>query len=288
MKIVTGYTGKPHVTSMQEASENMGVAGGEDYVLSVGNKLKAEIVTNNSIKILDGDLMMQGHHALIEADNYEEVTINNGTQGMKRNDLIVARYTKDSISGVEDIQIVVVEGTPGAQGTDPVIVTSDIRSGGLRHEMPLYRVELDGLNIVKLTGVFQVLRSVAEVNSSLAPKLLWSGEASAPNSTITINSGMGAFTDYAFLIVNCSCAGTVTQIIDTSVLAYANIRTTNLPDAAGSLNVGIYEVSLTANSQGTVLTIHHNSATTKSAAGTWSRIDSGPAIIQKIYGIYHK
>lgn len=77
-------------------------------------------------------------------------------------------------------------------------------------------------------------------------------------------------------------------MIDTSVLSYANIRVTNLPDAEGSLTVGIYEVSLVVDSQGTALTIHHNSATTKSVSGTWSRNDSGPAIIQRIYGLYRK
>ena len=60
MEIITGYTGKPHVTSEQDRDVNIGVVGEGSYVLRTGMQLAAEVSSNNEIKIRDGVLMHQG------------------------------------------------------------------------------------------------------------------------------------------------------------------------------------------------------------------------------------
>lgn len=45
--------------------------------------------------------MMKGRFVRLAPDTYVDLAIENGAQGMKRNDLIVARYTKNTTSGVE-------------------------------------------------------------------------------------------------------------------------------------------------------------------------------------------
>ena len=57
MEIITGYTGKPHVTSEQDRDVNIGVVGEGSYVLQTGMQLAAEVSSNNEIKIRDGVLM---------------------------------------------------------------------------------------------------------------------------------------------------------------------------------------------------------------------------------------
>src|SRR5690625_4834396 len=103
MEIITGYTGIEHVTSADDASLYRSIFGDDDYVLSVGSKFEATIIDNNTIKVADGDLLIQGHQARIRVNDYEEVSINNGIVGEKRNDLIVARYEKDTNTGIESI-----------------------------------------------------------------------------------------------------------------------------------------------------------------------------------------
>lgn len=41
MEIITGYTGKPHVTSEQDRDVNIGVVGEGSYVLRTGMQLAA-------------------------------------------------------------------------------------------------------------------------------------------------------------------------------------------------------------------------------------------------------
>lgn len=169
IEIVTGYQGKNHVTSNDIGGFQQGVVGVEDYVLGVGEKAKATLISNNSVRISDGELVMQGVHWRIKPGTYENVTINNGSQGMRRKDAIIARYRKNSGTGVESIELAVLQGTPTySTPTAPTPTTGNIRSGALKHEMILYVVELNGLNVVGVEPAFQVLMSMHEIKESLS------------------------------------------------------------------------------------------------------------------------
>jgi len=162
MEIITGYTGENHVTSADDASLYRGIFGQGDYVLDVGNKFAATIIDNNTVRIMDGDLVIQGHQARIRANDYEEVTIDNGTPGEKRNDLIVARYQKNTTTGIESITLEVVKGTPGETATDPDIIQEDLSTGGTQRDFVLYRVSLNGLVLENITSLFTVLPNLKD------------------------------------------------------------------------------------------------------------------------------
>ena len=163
MEIVTGHRGTPHITPYKVRDFNIGTVGAEDYVINSGSELEAHLVSNNRIDIKDGSICMQGTHAVIPKNINDELTIENGMQGEKRIDLIVARYEKVADSGVESVNTVVLQGTPSKETPNvPGHVVGDIRKGDLKHEMPLYEVELDGINITEVRPVFKKLVSVAE------------------------------------------------------------------------------------------------------------------------------
>ena len=95
MEIITGYTGKKHITPEHDRDIHIGTYGDNSYVLSTGMKMEAEVSSNNEIKIRDGVLIHQGCAASIKKNTYDALQIVNGSQGMKRVDLIIARYKKD-------------------------------------------------------------------------------------------------------------------------------------------------------------------------------------------------
>lgn len=165
--IVTGHAGKEHVTSADAGALNAGIVGSGKYVLKTGNQFAAEIVSNNLIKVKSGDLVNQGRHMRIDANDYEEVTIQNGAQSVKRNDLIVMRYKKDTSTLIETAEIVVIKGTAGATATDPTYTSGDILAGATQDDFPLYRVELNGLNIEKVTPLFSTVPNLNELNTNL-------------------------------------------------------------------------------------------------------------------------
>lgn len=168
MNIITGYRGEPHITSDQDRAANQGSYGTGMYILDVGDKLASEIISANEVRIRDGVLCMQGCVANITEGAYDSCTISNGTQGMKRSDLIVARYTKDSETNVEDISLVVIEGTPAASSpSDPSYNNGDIQQGDSPVDFPLYRVNINGITISSLTRLAGFVRTQKEMDTLL-------------------------------------------------------------------------------------------------------------------------
>ena len=169
MDIITGYAGKAHVTAEQDRDINQGIVGSGSYVLQTGMKMAAEVSSNNEIKIRDGVLMHQGCAASIKKNTYDSLTIVNGSQGMKRIDLIVARYSRSKDTGVESLKLIVIQGTPTTgTATVPSYTKGDIQAGDYVADMPMYQVILNGLNITEVKKVFETAPNLAEINSKIA------------------------------------------------------------------------------------------------------------------------
>ena len=92
--LMDGFADGPHITEVQTGLANQGLYGPEDYVLESGRKAEAQVLTNNSIRIFDAVFVIQGRRDVIAANDYADVSIDNGAQGMNRNDIIVRRYVK--------------------------------------------------------------------------------------------------------------------------------------------------------------------------------------------------
>ncbi|MBM6686808.1 hypothetical protein H9X90_02880 [Faecalicatena contorta] len=168
MDIITGYLGEPHVTAEQDRDVNIGVVGDGSYVMPTGQRLAAEVQTNNEVRIRDGVLIHQGCAASIKKNTYDTVTITNGSQGMKRIDLIVARYQRNVETGVESLGLVALQGTPvESDPAVPVHTEGDIQAGDAVADMPLYEVEKDGLNITRVTKVFEEVENLSSLNGKM-------------------------------------------------------------------------------------------------------------------------
>lgn len=161
IRIITGATGTAHVTSADDGAINCGMMGDTSGVLKAGAKLEATIVDNNTIRISDGDIMMQGRVGRVEPNTTEDMTISTGTVGTYRKDLIVVRYQMDNNTGYESMNLVVIEGTEtSGTATDPAYNEGVIRTGASIVDMPLYRVNLDGINITGIDKLFVELDNI--------------------------------------------------------------------------------------------------------------------------------
>lgn len=167
--LMDSYAGGPHITETQIGLANQATFGPDDYVLGGGRESEAQVLTNNSIRIFDAVYCIQGRRDVIPASGYTDVTIANGTQGMNRNDIIVRRYKKDESSEIESTEYVVIKGTPNAgEALDPEVTIGDIRTGATLHEMKLYRVKIEGLNITAVEPLFNILKNMAVLQQEIA------------------------------------------------------------------------------------------------------------------------
>lgn len=164
-ELVTGHANKAHATAEQAAGLNAGILGLDDYVLDVHDKFEITVVSANKVTVGTGELVMQGRH--VSQGTPEDLIVTNGSQGQKRNDLIVCRYTKGSQS-VESAELVVVRGTPTTgTPTDPTLNTTSPLDGGTTYDMPLYRIPLDGITFGDPVPLFNVLKPMSDVWDSL-------------------------------------------------------------------------------------------------------------------------
>ena len=169
MNIITGYRGSPHLTSQQDRNRNIGIFGVTPRIIKgVDSEMAATIVSATEIQIADGMVVCQGCMSEITRGTSESLTIDNGEQGMARTDLIVIRYSKNSGSGVEDMQLAVIKGTAAASNPQtPAYNTGTIANGDTLVDFPLYQVDISGISITGITLLMDKTSVVNWINTVL-------------------------------------------------------------------------------------------------------------------------
>ena len=170
MEIVSGRTGKPHVTSQQFRQLIEGTVGQESCILTSGENLEPELASNNSLKIRSGMLAHHGNISSVKIGTYDEVGLSNGSQGMKRIDLVVCRYTKNAETEVESCDWVVIMGTPAASNpVAPAYTVGNLQDGDLVDDCPIFEVHYDGINVTEVKKLVSVVSNLTELNSKMIP-----------------------------------------------------------------------------------------------------------------------
>lgn len=154
-EIVDGMTGTKHISSDDLAALNTATVGKADCVLEYGDGFKLTMASANSATLGTGVGMVGGKRFWNQAA--VSLTVQSGTQGQKRNDLIVARYAKDG-SGIESITPVVIKGTPSADAAaDPEVTANDLK---------LWRIPLDGINAGAPVRLFETVAPLASLGQA--------------------------------------------------------------------------------------------------------------------------
>lgn len=168
MKIVSGRTGSPHVTSQQFRQMLEGIIGQGSYIITSGENLKPELSSNNLLKIRSGMMAHHGCISCVDIGTYDEVILTNGSQGMKRIDLIVNRYTRNAETEVENCSWKVIQGKPVASNpTVPAYTSGNLQNGDLVDECPAFEVHYDGINVTEVKSLLSVTDGLSRLSSKL-------------------------------------------------------------------------------------------------------------------------
>ena len=238
MKIVSGRTGSPHVTSQQFRQMLEGIIGQGSYIITSGENLKPELSSNNLMKIRSGMMAHHGCISCVDIGTYDEVTLTNGSQGMKRIDLIVNRYTRNAETEVENCSWKVIQGTPVASNPAvPAYTSGNLQNGDLVDECPAFEVHYDGINVTEVKSLLSVTDGLSELSSNLVNAknelTVLSDSINNLGSTKTVklankssSNGVATYTDYVTL----PSAG--------SYVIYCNATMSGTP-TSGVSNLGI-------------------------------------------------
>lgn len=168
MEIVSGLGEKPHVTSQQFRQVLEGTIGQKSYIITSGENLEPELAANNLLKIRSGMMSHHGNVSSVKIGTYDEVELTNGSQGMKRIDLVVNRYTRNAETNIEKNEWVVIMGTPVASNpVAPAYTVGNLQKGDLVDDCPVFELHYDGINVTEVKKMLSVLPNVAELNSKI-------------------------------------------------------------------------------------------------------------------------
>ena len=210
MKIVSGRTGSPHVTSQQFRQMLEGIIGQGSYIITSGENLKPELSSNNLLKIRSGMMAHHGCISCVDIGTYDEVTLTNGSQGMKRIDLIVNRYTRNAETEVENCSWKVIQGTPVASNPAvPAYTSGNLQDGDLVDECPAFEVHYDGINVTEVKSLLSVTDGLSGLSSNLTKtntvlenrKPIFIDSTAQGTANLDTNSFLKAGITYAFIVI---------------------------------------------------------------------------------------
>lgn len=177
IELVDGKAGTAHISSEDKAIIHQAKFSKSDVVFDWGDAFKCSMSSSNRATIGTGCASIQGLDWHITAA--ESVTISNGSQGMKRNDIICAHYHRNSSGdtgdvGIESVELTVLKGTPNATAAaDPTIPSGNILSGAVDAYMPLWRIPLDGITVGTPVRLFTPRRALWDSVTLTKPNDNW-------------------------------------------------------------------------------------------------------------------
>ena len=215
MELVTGFAGQAHVDPIDMAHLNAVAFGHDAYLLDTQNKLEPTLETANKLVVDTGDLMIQGHHFTVVQS--EEIALQSGVSGQKRNALVCARYDKASGTGIESASWIVKygEATTGTPA-DPEVTTGNILDGvDSVHEEPIFRIEYDGITPGDPILLVPEFQSAADYRDSISHKIVSVNETIASQGQVFVSlENVEGYT-----CVSCMFDGTSTDSLAFSVSA---------------------------------------------------------------------
>jgi hypothetical protein len=198
MELVTGFAGQAHVDPIDMAHLNAVAFGHDAYLLDTQNKLEQTLETANKLVVDTGDLMIQGHHFTVVQS--EEIALQSGVSGQKRNALVCARYEKAEGTDVESASWIVKYGT-ATTGTpaDPSVTTGNILDGvDSVHEEPIFRIEYDGITPGDPILLVPEFQSNAKFRDSISPIVLFDNDDNPVNDDVVLSDSAA---NYSLLVI---------------------------------------------------------------------------------------
>ena len=228
MEIVSGRTGKPHVTSQQFRQLIEGTVGQESCILTSGENLEPELASNNSLKIRSGMLAHHGNISSVKIGTYDAVNLSNGSQGMKRIDLVVCRYTRNAETEVESCNWVVIMGTPvSSNPVAPTYTVGNLQEGDLVDDCPVFEVHYDGINVTEVRKILSVVPNLTELNSNKKVECFSKTVATDTNILVDFSSEVNQIIKNGGKIIS-TIPGATTN--SNNALVYGKVAIQALPD----------------------------------------------------------
>ena len=162
MAYLINGNGYQPVTAQQDADLYAGIVGQNLQVLDVGQKMAATLVDSNTVRIGDGEALVQGRRIHNDPGMYDDFIIPNGSQGTTHWYIIGYLLHTDSSTG-QEVADTFVQQMSSATET----ITEDVlRDGAAQAYISMYRITQTNVSLTNVEALYDEtysLRNMIEV-----------------------------------------------------------------------------------------------------------------------------
>lgn len=152
------------VTAQEDADLYGGILGLPLTVLKVGNQMAATVVDNNTIRIGDGEAVVQGRRIHNDPGMYDTFTIPTGSQGVTAWYIIGYLLHTDTSTGNEVADTFVRK----MNTAEETITEAVLRDGASEAYISMYRVTLNGINVQSVDPLYSVVQTAQERDAAIS------------------------------------------------------------------------------------------------------------------------
>lgn len=137
-----------HITAGDDAAIYRALLGSTSGITEADNQLACSRVNDTTVSIDTGVFSNQGF--MLRVDAPINLTLDIGTAGFNRNDLVVAEYVIGGGDTSDTHVLKIIKGTPAAgAASDPTLEQDSLITGtaGDKRQEPLYRLTLSGTTL---------------------------------------------------------------------------------------------------------------------------------------------
>lgn len=151
-KAITIYTpdsAAPHIYAEDDAQIHRALIGSSGITLA-DNQLACTVVNDNKVRLASGLYSMQGYMLAVQAGTTEDLTVDSGSAGAYRHDLVIADFERGGGDAADAFEFKIVKGTnanSASAAADPALVQDDLTTGGSHRQEVLYRLVINGTEI---------------------------------------------------------------------------------------------------------------------------------------------
>ena len=205
--LVTAAAPEDHVTSANTAHYHAGTIGNGKYLLPGRKGMACTLVNSNTLRILAGDAGGCGRQWEVSGA-YEEVTLENGTPGYNRIDLVVARLETDPQESVA-FKVIRGEDTTGTPVT-PGHEDGDLNDGDILCDMPICSVQFSGINPQEPKMLLQESHTIEGLYADLSKQINDVRDSLSQTKAYT-------FSEFKSLGLNTPGASSYGRVLDCSI-----------------------------------------------------------------------
>lgn len=155
-----------HVFAEDHAAMYKCIIGDGNILFPYGDRFAVTITGSNQIRVGSGLLAIQGHIGTIPANDSESFTLQNGSSGIVRSDLLVATFKTSGVHGTDEFFLEVLTNTTNC-------ANGNLDSGSFKVQMPIAKIKMNGLAISEVTMLQTETVSIPELKRIIDRKITY-------------------------------------------------------------------------------------------------------------------